>query len=41
MVPSVLLMSPGPGKRQGTFKEFYARGGATGGEEIEQAEQEE
>ena len=36
MVPSVLLMSPGPGKRQGTFKELYARGGATGGEENEQ-----
>jgi hypothetical protein len=41
MVPSVLLMSPGPGKRQGTFKELYARGGATGGEENGRTEQEE
>ncbi|MBA7542650.1 hypothetical protein ES705_34974 [subsurface metagenome] len=34
MVPSVLLMSPGPGKRQGTFKDHYKKGGAPGGEEV-------
>ena len=31
MGPSVLLMSPGPGKRQGTFKDHYKKGGGPRG----------